>query len=79
MLIVDEIAGRYEMKKVPKMFRVIEEVTIGPVTKIGIGFRITDVALRDEVQGVFDQMIKDGTAKKISEEWFGADLINTGK
>ena len=79
VLIVDEIAGRYAMSKVPKKFRVIEEVTIGPVTKIGIGFRMTDVALRDKIQGVFNQMIKDGTAKKISEEWFGADLINTGK
>ena len=78
VLIVDEIAGRYAMSKVPDKFKALE-VTIGPVTAIGIGFRMTDIALRDEVQGVFDEMIKDGTAKEISEKWFQADLIKYGK
>ena len=74
VLIVDEIAGRYEMGKIPNKFKAVE-VTIGPVTGIGIGFRKDDVELRDRVQKVFDEMIKDGTAKKISENWFHADLI----
>ena len=74
VLIVDEIVGRYEMSKFPNKFKALE-VTIGHVTAIGIGFRMTDIVLRDEVQGVFNQMIKDGTAKKISEKWFHADLI----
>lgn len=79
VLIVDEIVGRYEMSKVPQKFKAIEEVTIGPVTKIGIGFRMTDVALRDKVQSVFTAMIKDGTAREISEQWFHADLIDSRK
>ena len=74
VLIVDELAGRYEMSKVPAKFKAIE-VTIGPVTEIGIGFRKDDIELRDRIQQVFDDMIRDGTAKKISEEWFQADLI----
>ena len=74
VLIVDEIAGRFEMSKVPSKFDPIE-VTIGPVTEIGIGFRKDDTALRDEVQTAFDSIIKDGTARKISEQWFQADLI----
>lgn len=78
VLIVDEIAGRYQITKVQNKFKALE-VTIGPVTAIGIGFRITDVALRDEVQSVFSEMIKDGTAKKISEKWFQADLIKSGR
>ena len=77
VLIVDEIAGRYQMSKVPNKFKVIEEANIGSVTKIGIGFRTSDVALRDEVQNAFNEMIKDGTAKKISEKWFQADLIKS--
>ena len=76
VLIVDELAGRYEMSKVPSKFDPIE-VTIGPVTEIGIGFRKEDTALRDKVQKVFDDMIRDGTARKISEHWFQADLIKT--
>lgn len=74
VLICDELAGRYEISKKPQKFNVIE-ATIGSVCEIGIGFRKDDVELRDKVQKVFDDMVKDGTAKKISEQWFHADLI----
>ena len=74
VLICDELAGRYEISKTPQKFAVVE-VTIGSVCEIGIGFRKDDVELRDEVQKVFDDMIKDGTAKKISEKWFQVNLI----
>ena len=76
VLICDELAGRYEMSKVPSKFDPIE-VTIGPVTEIGIGFRKGDTELRDKVQKVFDEMVKDGTTHRISEQWFQADLIKT--
>ena len=76
VLIVDELAGRYEMRKIPPKFEAIE-VTVGPVTEIGLGFRKDNTELRDKVQGVFDDMIKDGTARKISVEWFQADLIKS--
>ncbi len=74
VLLVDEIAGRYAMSKMPQKFKALE-LTIGSATEIGIGFRMTDVGLRDDVQKVFDEMIADGTAKKISEKWFQADLV----
>lgn len=73
-LIIDEIAGRYAMARQPGLFEIIE-ATVGPVTEFGIGFRKDNTALRDRVQSVFDEMIKDGTAKKISEKWFQADLV----
>ena len=75
VLICDEIAARYEMSKVPGKFELIM-VTIGPATGIGIGFRKDDQKLRDRVQAAFDEVIADGTAKKISVKWFNADLIN---
>lgn len=78
VLIVDEIAARYEIRRQADKFEIIE-VTIGPATEIGIGFRKDDVELRDKVQEVFDSMVKDGTAKKISEQWFKADLIKLRK
>ena len=74
VLIVDELAGRFEMSKVPSKFDPIE-ATIGPVTEIGIGFRKGDTELRDKVQSAFDSMIRDGSAHRISEQWFQADLI----
>ncbi|MBO4779510.1 MAG: amino acid ABC transporter substrate-binding protein [Selenomonadaceae bacterium] len=74
VLVIDEIAARYEMSRQPGKFELIEE-TVGPVTEFGIGFRKDDTVLRDKVQKIFDEMVADGTAKKISEQWFQADLI----
>lgn len=73
-LIVDEVAGRYEMLNRGEDFDLFE-VTIGEATELGIGFRLTDTELRDEVQKTFDEMVADGTAQKISEKWFKVDLI----
>ena len=74
VLICDELAARYEMSKRPPKFEIVE-VTIGAACEIGIGFRKDDTELRDRVQKVFDEMLRDGTAKKISEHWFNADLL----
>lgn len=73
-LVCDEIVGRYAMSKQDGKFDALN-VTVGPVSEFGIAFRKDDTELRDKVQGVFDEMAKDGTAGKISEQWFGADLI----
>ena len=74
VFITDEIAGRYEITQNPNRFEVIE-ANISPITEFGIGFAKDNIELRDKVQSVFDEMIQDGTAKKISEKWFQADLI----
>ena len=73
-LVCDEIVGRYAMSKQGDKFDALD-VTVGPVSEFGIAFRKDDTALRDKVQGVFNEMVKDGAAGKISEQWFGADLI----
>ena len=73
-LIIDEIAARYEISRNPGQFEIVE-ATIGPVTQFGIGFRKDNVELRDKVQKAFDSMVADGTAGKISEQWFQSDLI----
>lgn len=76
VLIVDEIAARYEMTRHPDTFRIFE-VTVGPFMEFGIGFSKDRVELHDRIQKIFYEMIKDGTARKISEQWFGADLIKS--
>lgn len=73
-LVCDEIVGRYAMSKQDDKFQALD-VTVGPVNEFGIAFRQDDTALRDRVQKVFDDMVKDGTAGKISEQWFKADLV----
>lgn len=74
VLICDEIIGRYEIIRNRDRFEIIE-ATVGSVTEIAVGFNKNNTELRDKVQLAFDGMVKDGTAKKISEKWFGADLI----
>jgi len=41
---------------------------------VGIGFRKTDVALRDAYQKAIDELKKDGTLSKLSIKWFGHDI-----
>ena len=41
---------------------------------IGVGFRKTDVALRDAYQKAMDDLKKDGTLSKLSMKWFGHDI-----
>ncbi|MBR4903258.1 MAG: amino acid ABC transporter substrate-binding protein [Selenomonadaceae bacterium] len=76
LIVCDELIARYEMNTHPDQLKIID-IKIGVITETGIGFRKEDTELRDRIQATFDEMIKDGTAKKISEQWFGADLIRS--
>lgn len=76
LIVCDELVARYEMNSRPDEFKILN-VKIGAITETGIGFRKEDTELRDRVQAAFDEIIKDGTAKEISEQWFGADLIKS--
>ena len=44
-----------------------------------IGFRKDDLALRDKVNEILNEMAADGTLAKISETWFGSDISLVGK
>ena len=74
VLVCDELIARYEVKKFPARLEVVN-VKIGDVAEMAVGLAKDKTALRDRVQEVFDEMVADGTAKKISEEWFRADVI----
>ena len=74
IFVCDEMVARYEMNNHPDEFEIID-VKVGEITETAVGFRKDDTELRDKVQAVFDEMIRDGTAKEISERWFQADLI----
>ena len=70
----DEIIARYEMSKHPNQFEIID-IPTGKIIEMGIGFRKDEAKLRDSLQKAFDDIVEDGTAKRISEKWFDADLI----
>ena len=73
-VICDEIVGRYYISKHPEKLDGLD-VTVGPVSEFGIAFAKENTELRDKVQKAFDEIVADGTAKKISEQWFEKDLI----
>ena len=77
-LICDEIVGRYNIKDRMDDYEALD-VQVGPATEFGIAFRKDDTELRDKVQKVFDEMIQDGSAGKISEQWFKSDLLKKKK
>lgn len=78
VLISDEIITRHLMIKHGYKLEILPKM-VGGVHEYGIGFRKSDVDLRDAIQMGFDSIVRDGTAKKISEKWFNADLISRGR
>ena len=72
-VIDEEIVGRYYMSKHPDTIDAVD-VAVGPVSQFGIAFAKDNQKLRDDVQKVLDEMVKDGTVAKISEKWFGKDI-----
>ncbi|GMB00725.1 amino acid ABC transporter substrate-binding protein [Pelosinus sp. IPA-1] len=73
-VVTDEILGRYYMSKEAGKYVAIEQA-LGEVGTYGIGFRKDDKELRDKMQKALDEMKKDGTSAKISQKWFGADIV----
>ena len=73
-VVCDEIVGRYYMSKHADTLDAVD-ANVGPVSEFGIAFAKDNVALRDKVQKAFDEIVADGSAAKISEKWFGKDLL----
>ncbi len=72
-VVVDEIMGRYYIAKKPGEYKVLSE-DFGR-EEYGIGFRQEDDAFRKKVDEILDEMRSDGAAAKISNEWFGENIV----
>ncbi|WP_432648101.1 transporter substrate-binding domain-containing protein, partial [Mitsuokella sp.] len=71
-VVVAKTTAAYFMQKNKANFRIID---VGyPDIPSGVGMRKDDTALKDEIQKVLNEMVKDGTMAKISEKWFGKDI-----
>lgn len=73
-VIVDEVVGRYYIAKHPNEYKVLDE-NFG-VEDFGVGLRKGDKAFQAELEKALNAMKADGTAAKISQKWFGEDIIN---
>lgn len=76
-IIVDEVVGKYYVAQDKSSFK-LAGARLSP-EPIGICFRKSDTAQRDQMQKAIDSLKADGTLKKISEKWFGEDLTSNIK
>jgi polar amino acid transport system substrate-binding protein len=72
-IVIDEIMGRYIISQNPNQYEVLSD-DFGKET-YGIGFRLESTDIRDKFNDVLNEMIKDGTATLISENWFDEDIF----
>jgi len=72
-LVLDEIVGRYYIAKNPRDYRVLED-NFG-TEEYGVGTRKGDTELAAKLDKALDDMKADGTATKISTQWFGKDIV----
>lgn len=71
--IVDAVLARgYYDKLKPGQYTILEE-TMGDEV-VAVAFRKDDKEFLARIDKVMDEMKKDGTCKKISEKWMGADI-----
>ncbi len=72
-IVADEIFARYAISKDAGAYKIPEDVFNSE--NYGIGFRLEDVALRDKIDQIIDELAEDGTVLEISLKWFGEDLL----
>ncbi|WP_346899415.1 amino acid ABC transporter substrate-binding protein [Clostridium sp. UBA7503] len=73
-VVADEILARYYInKKGEGKYKILND-DFGDES-YGVGIRKGDEELLEKLNQAFDDIKKDGTAKKVSEKWFGQDII----
>jgi polar amino acid transport system substrate-binding protein len=72
-VVIDAVVIDYYMTKKPDTFTVLEEA-LAP-EQYGIGVKLGNEALLQDLQTAIDEVIADGTAAKISQQWFGEDRV----
>ena len=71
-ILMDEIVAAYYITQNNKDYKILDESLADE--QYGVGFRLGDNALRDEVNNQLKAMAADGTLAKISNTWFGKDV-----
>lgn len=74
VLVGDAVLTRYYMAKNPDKFEAVSGFDFGTEV-FGVGMRLDDKATQEKLDKALDEMKKDGTAAKISQQWFGENLV----
>ena len=73
VVLVDEVVGRYYVAKKPGEYKILEE-NFGK-EEYAIGIKKGNDKLREKINEALAELREDGTESKISEKWFGEDII----
>lgn len=73
VIIIDEIMARYVVSK-GTYDVVVTDVSLG-TESYGIGFRLGDDELRDEIDKILAELQESGITAEISIKWFGEDVF----
>ena len=76
-VVMDQVVANYSIVQTSRPYVILPESLASE--EYGVAFRKTDIALRDKVQTILEEMQADGTVPAISTKWFGADLSVIGK
>lgn len=76
-VVMDLLVANDAIVRSGKNYRILDE-SLAP-ENYGVGFRKNDVALRNQVQSLLEEMAADGTITAISNKWFNADISVVGK
>lgn len=69
--------AQYQVASRGDKFVILEDVIASE--QYGVGFKLGNEALRDQVQKTVNEMVEDGTFTKIAEEWGLTDSVCLGK
>jgi len=72
-VVVDEVVGRYYVAKKPDQYKVLDD-NFG-TEEYGVGVRKDDTELLGKLDKALGEMKADGAAAKISEQWFGKNIL----
>lgn len=73
---MDVTVAGYQIGQRDADFVILEEPLAAE--EYGVGFKLDNEELRDDVQGALEEMQADGTLKAVSEKWFGKDVTTIG-
>lgn len=74
---MDSIVAGFQIEQRGGKFRWLDDTLAAE--EYGVGFKLGNTQLRDEVQKALEEMAADGTLKQISEKWFSKDITTIGK
>lgn len=74
---IDIVVGSYQIKERGADMTILDQALTSET--YGVGFKLGNTELRDQINDTLYEMADDGTLAQISTKWFGEDITTIGK